>query len=49
MSILIGRILCGFAKVIGNTNLYAASRHSFRSGRPESFGLYWRFYNSRRQ
>lgn len=40
--IYIGYILCKLARMIRSTRLYNASRHSFRSGRPELFLAYWR-------
>jgi hypothetical protein len=44
MWITIGTLICSFAHIINNTNLYNAARHSFRSGSPELFGMYWRYY-----
>ncbi|GAH33381.1 unnamed protein product [marine sediment metagenome] len=42
MWIVFGYILCGLAKATHQWKLYTASRHSFRSGRPELFLQYWR-------
>jgi hypothetical protein len=49
MWITIGSSLCHLAKLINHTNLYNAARHSFRSGRPELFGMYWRYYQKGEQ
>ncbi len=42
MWLILGDVLCTLAKAVGYPRLYTASRHSFRSGRPELFLVYWR-------
>ena len=46
MWIIVGCIHCKAAKTAGCLKLYTASRHSFRSGRPELFLQYWRMYEN---
>ncbi len=44
MWIVVGRILCKIAKVTGHRQLYTATRHSLRSGRPGLFLQYWHYF-----
>ena len=42
MWVILGEVLCAIARTTGWMKLYTASRHSFRSGRPDLFFEYWR-------
>jgi hypothetical protein len=44
MWLILGNALCILAKAVRYPRLYTASRHSFRSGRPELFPTYWRYF-----
>jgi hypothetical protein len=44
MWVILGYGVCALASTNGCWRLYAASRHSLRSGRPNLFQHYWRYY-----
>jgi hypothetical protein len=41
MWVILGYALCTVARILGLEELYTASRHSYRSGRPGLFFEYW--------
>ncbi len=44
MWVVLGYGVCALASATYCWRLYAASRHSLRSGRPDLFLQYWRYY-----